>query len=47
LLNRYEVRRFGSGETVIREGEQRGLLFFLIEGVVEVYKDDVFISRTG
>ena len=47
LLNQREVRRFRSGETVIREGEQTGLLFFLIEGAVEVYKGDVLISTTA
>ena len=47
LLNQHEVCRFGTGETVIKEGEQTGLLFFLIEGAVEVWKDNVFISRTA
>jgi CRP/FNR family transcriptional regulator, cyclic AMP receptor protein len=47
LLNQREVRRFRSGETVIREGEQTGLLFFLIEGAVEVHKGEVLIYTTA
>lgn len=47
LLNEYEVRRFDIGETVIKEGECSGLLYFLIEGAVEVRKDEVLLFATS
>jgi CRP/FNR family cyclic AMP-dependent transcriptional regulator len=47
LLTEYEVRRFNAGETVIKEGESTGLLYFLIEGAVEVRKDDVLLFATS
>ena len=47
LLTEYEVRRFNAGEPVIKEGESTGLLYFLIEGAVEVRKDDVLLFATS
>jgi CRP/FNR family transcriptional regulator, cyclic AMP receptor protein len=39
-----EVRRFAADEFVIRQGETSETLYFLIEGVVEVLKDDVRVA---
>lgn len=39
-----EARRFGAGEFIIRQGETTEQLYFLIEGVVEVLKDDVRVA---
>jgi|ERR1041384_4014452 CRP-like cAMP-binding protein len=47
LLRGHEVRRFACGEVVLREGEATGHLFFLIEGAVEVMKDNVPVARTS
>jgi CRP/FNR family cyclic AMP-dependent transcriptional regulator len=47
LLTEYEVRRFNTGETVIKEGERSGLLYFLIEGAIEVRKDDLLLFATS
>jgi CRP/FNR family transcriptional regulator, cyclic AMP receptor protein len=47
LLAEYEVRRFNAGQTVIKEGESTGFLYFLIEGAIEVRKDDVLLFATS
>jgi len=47
LLNQFERRRFDSGETILEQGKCTGLLFFLIEGLVEVVKDGVQVARTS
>jgi CRP/FNR family transcriptional regulator, cyclic AMP receptor protein len=47
LLSEHEVRRFTAGETVIKEGERTGLLYFLIEGAVEVRKDGALLFATS
>jgi CRP-like cAMP-binding protein len=39
-----EVIRFGPGEVVLQQGETTGLLFVLIEGTVEIIKDDVRLA---
>jgi CRP-like cAMP-binding protein len=38
------VCRFDSGQIVIRQGDKTGCLYFLIEGAVEVLKDDVPVA---
>ncbi|MBV8899933.1 MAG: cyclic nucleotide-binding domain-containing protein [Verrucomicrobia bacterium] len=40
LLATHEVWRFDPGQIVIRQGERSGILFFLIEGTVEVLMND-------
>ena len=47
LLHDYEKRRFAAGETILEQGKCTGLLFFLIEGTVEVVKDDVPVAKTS
>jgi CRP-like cAMP-binding protein len=42
-----EVRRFDVGEFVIRQGETTEILYFLIEGAVEVLKDDVRVAAAS
>jgi CRP-like cAMP-binding protein len=44
LLRDREVSRFAEGATVLREGQQTGRLYFLIEGRVEVLKSDVRVA---
>ena len=39
-----EVRRFDSGQVVIQQGGQTDCLYFLIEGTVEVLKDEVPVA---
>jgi CRP/FNR family cyclic AMP-dependent transcriptional regulator len=40
LLTGHEVRRFDPGQIVIKQGERCGVLFFLIEGTVEILMGD-------
>ncbi len=41
------VRTFATGETVLDQGQSTGLLFFLIEGGVEVVKDGVTVATAS
>jgi CRP/FNR family transcriptional regulator, cyclic AMP receptor protein len=41
------VRTFAAGETVLGQGESTGLLFVLIEGGVEVVKDNVTVAAAS
>lgn len=47
LLQDREVRRFDAGEVVLQQGETTGRLYFLIEGAVEVVKDDVVVATAS
>jgi CRP-like cAMP-binding protein len=47
LLADREVRRFSTGETLIKEGERTGFLYFLIQGAVEVRKDDALLFASS
>lgn len=42
-----DVQRFEAGRVLIRQGDRTGRLFFLIEGSVEVFKDDVRVASTS
>src|SRR3984957_10807892 len=42
-----ELRHFDAGEVVIEQGEKTNLLFFLIEGAVEVVKDGVPVATAS
>ena len=44
LLADREVCRFDSGQPVVRQGERTDRLYFLIEGAVEILKDDVSVT---
>jgi CRP/FNR family cyclic AMP-dependent transcriptional regulator len=47
LIPSDNVRRFDAGEIVIEQGTKTGLLFFLVEGSVEVLKNGVRIATTS
>jgi CRP-like cAMP-binding protein len=47
LLQGREVRRFDAGQVVLQQGEVTGRLYFLIEGAVEVVKDDVVVATAA
>jgi CRP/FNR family transcriptional regulator, cyclic AMP receptor protein len=47
ILNTLPRRNFGAGETIIAQDTTTGMLFFLIDGEVEVYKDDVPLAATS
>src|SRR3984957_4309972 len=42
-----EVRHFNAGEVVIEQGQRTNLLFFLIEGTVEVVKDGTQVAKAS
>jgi CRP-like cAMP-binding protein len=46
-LQGHERRRFAAGEFVITQGGQTAALYFLIEGAVEVLKDDVRVATAS
>ncbi len=46
LLQGREVRHFDAGQVVLQQGETTGHLYVLIEGAVEVMKDDVVVVTT-
>jgi len=47
LLRDREVRRFAPGEVVLEQGQATGRLYFLIQGTVEVVKDDVRLATSS
>ena len=47
LLEGGEVRQFETGQVVIDQGDRTNLLFFLIEGAVEVIKDGVTVATSS
>jgi CRP-like cAMP-binding protein len=47
LIQGGEVRRFDAGQMVIEQGGKTGLLFFLVEGAVEVVKDGVTVAKSS
>jgi CRP/FNR family transcriptional regulator, cyclic AMP receptor protein len=47
LIRDGEVRRFGPGEVVMEQGEKTNLLFFLVEGAVEIIKDGVQVATAS
>jgi CRP/FNR family transcriptional regulator, cyclic AMP receptor protein len=44
LIPGNDVRRFGAGEAIIEQGGRTNLLWFLVEGAVEVVKDGVRVA---
>ncbi len=46
-LQTYPVKRYDTGEEVIRQGESTGHLYFLVDGAVEVVKDDVVVAKVN
>lgn len=43
-LHEHPVRQFADGETILIQGGRTGILYILIEGAVEVVKDDVTVA---
>lgn len=41
------LQNFEAGEIILPQGERTGLLFFLVEGKVEVVKDEVTVATTA
>jgi CRP/FNR family transcriptional regulator, cyclic AMP receptor protein len=46
-LKDVEVQHFDPGEVVIEQGKKSGLLFFLVEGAVEVVKDGTQVATAA
>lgn len=46
-LRDHPVRHFAAGEVVLEQGDRTGLLYVLIEGAVEVIKDDVSVATAS
>ncbi len=47
LIHNSEVRHYEAGEVVIQQGDRTDLLFFLIDGSVEVVKDEVQVATAS
>jgi CRP/FNR family cyclic AMP-dependent transcriptional regulator len=47
ILSTLPRRDFAAGETIITEDSTTGMLFFLIDGEVEVYKGEVPLASTS
>lgn len=47
VLSDYPVHEFAEGQTVLGQGECRGVLYVLIEGTVEVVKDGVTVASAS
>jgi CRP/FNR family transcriptional regulator, cyclic AMP receptor protein len=47
ILNMLPRRDFAAGETIIAQDSTTGMLFFLIDGEVEVSRDDVPLASTS
>ena len=46
-LKDYPVQNFAEGDIILAQGEYTGLLYILIEGAVEVVKDDVTVATAS
>jgi len=46
-LQDYPVQEFAAGDFVLEQGDSTGLLYILIEGSVEVIKEDVTVAKTS
>lgn len=46
-LRDHPVRHFAAAETVLAQGDRTGLLYILIEGAVEVIKDNVTVAAAS
>jgi CRP-like cAMP-binding protein len=47
LTHSRDVRSFGPGEVIIEQGGKTNLLWFLVEGVVEVLKDGIRVATAS
>jgi CRP/FNR family cyclic AMP-dependent transcriptional regulator len=46
-LSGHPVKTFAAGETILAQGESTGLLYILMEGKVEVVKDEVTVATAA
>ena len=47
LLHGRDLQKYAAGEEVIRQGDQTGCLFFLMEGTVEILRDGVSVATAS
>ena len=47
LIHSHDLRSFGAGEVIIEQGGKTNLLWFLVEGAVEVVKDDMRVATAS
>lgn len=47
LVSHHEVRRFAVGETVIEQGSSSGVLYVMIQGEVEVLRDEIRVAKSA
>ena len=47
LLHGRKLKTYAAGEDVIRQGDQTGCLFFLMEGTVEILRDGVPVATAS
>ena len=47
LIHSRDLRSFGAGEVIIEQGGKTNLLWFLVEGVVEVLKDGIRVATAS
>jgi CRP/FNR family transcriptional regulator, cyclic AMP receptor protein len=47
LVKEREVREFGAGQDVISQGQRCGVMLVLIEGQVEILRDEVRVSKAS
>lgn len=47
VLRDHPVLQFSQGETILAQGDTSGVLYVLIEGAVEVLKDDVSVATAA
>jgi len=47
ILKGREVRRYSPGQNVLQQGDETGCLFFLIEGSVDILKDNVRVASAS
>jgi len=47
LLHGRQLQKFAAGEDIIRQGDQTGCLFFLMEGTVEILRDGVSVATAS
>jgi CRP/FNR family cyclic AMP-dependent transcriptional regulator len=47
LVRNHDVRRFATGEIILEQGSNTGVLLVLIEGEVEVMRDEVRVAKAS
>src|SRR5262249_33658390 len=47
LVKGYPLRQFDAGENILEQGYDSGLMFVLIEGEVEIYRDGICVATAA